>query len=326
METKGREHRHHFYTLRSAREVNERGNLGQENQGWYTANLSHIGEFAEVSADVFYSDESSLHYFQDEFKNVNKMSSGNKKRKREGPDGHVDDNAQSGSSVAPSKRKRGRPPKKKSDIAADANTSAMRQSNSVQAPKRRGRPPKKKPEAVSDPVPTQSPLAEKEGHLLNQNTNDPQLPTTSSSNVPVTEGGNHHSAPYAPNRISEYTFFGADCHSHTLSDDGYLPITLEEKANSSTSTSDKSHVDQSTPIFSDPHHVICSAQDSAVNHGNTEVDTHVNDLIIPPQPPTTHLTLPQRNEDTHIERSSRSHLSDDVHSDLVSVTPTSVSI
>ncbi|THU88448.1 hypothetical protein K435DRAFT_830546 [Dendrothele bispora CBS 962.96] len=68
METSGRERRHRYYTVSAYRTLVAHENLDQSTAGYSDVDFGSSRSFMPVDADAFYDDESSLHVYQDSFK------------------------------------------------------------------------------------------------------------------------------------------------------------------------------------------------------------------------------------------------------------------
>ena len=68
METSGRERRHRYYTVASYRKLVTKENLDNSTAGYADVDFTIVGGFLEFNPNLFYSDQNTLHKYQDDFK------------------------------------------------------------------------------------------------------------------------------------------------------------------------------------------------------------------------------------------------------------------
>jgi hypothetical protein len=73
METSGRERRHRYYTVASYRKLVHKENLDNSTAGYTDVDFTNVGGFLEVEPNLFYSDQNTLHKYQDDFKDKAKV-------------------------------------------------------------------------------------------------------------------------------------------------------------------------------------------------------------------------------------------------------------
>ncbi|KIJ68695.1 hypothetical protein HYDPIDRAFT_81586 [Hydnomerulius pinastri MD-312] len=187
METYGRERRHKYFTLAAYKSVMASEQLQDTTTSHADANLSHVGEFAEVDPKLFYTSTEKLRVYQDSFKD--KTAGKGKKRKR----GAEDEAGSSGEeSEPPPPKKRGRP--RKTPAATDGEPAQ---------PKKRGRP-RKHPLPETEETQSVSAAEPKEPKKRGRPPKQKKTQTKPEQEVPAVEEGNAE-APDIPSTPAEFS-------------------------------------------------------------------------------------------------------------------------
>lgn len=85
METSGRERRHRYYTVSAYRTLVAKENLDNTKAGYADIDLTNVGGFMPLDAQMFYENEEDLFNYEDSFKDDDKTKMRTKNARRKGP-------------------------------------------------------------------------------------------------------------------------------------------------------------------------------------------------------------------------------------------------